>query len=110
MGHADVVFGADSWYNRGLHAGLRPRRSSGRHSSDMSDEAPPLIPDYSGACVCNVVPSLLGGFTDPPSWFPSAAFSARQVVLLVLDGLGWEQMAERRSITPSLHALAGGPI
>ena len=37
-------------------------------------------------------------------------FSARQVVLLVLDGLGWQQMAERRSITPSLHALTGGPI
>ncbi len=75
----------------------------------MSDEAP-LIPDYSGACVCNVVPSLLGGFTEPPSWFPAGAFEARQIVLLVLDGLGWQQLAERRSIAPSLHALAGGPI
>jgi predicted AlkP superfamily pyrophosphatase or phosphodiesterase len=75
----------------------------------MSDEAP-LIPDYSGACVCNVVPALFGGFTEPPSWFPAAAFSARQVVMLVLDGLGWEQMAHRRSLTPSLHAMTGGPI
>ena len=75
----------------------------------MSDEAP-LLPDYSGACVCNVVPSLLGGFNEPPAWFPAAAFSARQVVLLVLDGLGWQQMVERRSITPALHALTGGSI
>ena len=75
----------------------------------MSDE-PPLLPDYSGACVCNVVPTLLGGVTESPAWFPPAAFSARQIVLLVLDGLGWQQLVERRSITPSMHALTGGPI
>ena len=33
-----------------------------------------------------------------------------QVVLLVLDGLGWEQLEPRRSLAPSLYAMEGGPI
>jgi hypothetical protein len=35
---------------------------------------------------------------------------AEQVVLLVVDGLGWEQLQERRSLAPTLAAMAGGPI
>ena len=41
---------------------------------------------------------------------PAAALEARQVVLLVLDGLGWEQMQARRSLVPTMSAMAGGPI
>jgi hypothetical protein len=41
---------------------------------------------------------------------PAAASAARQVVLLVLDGLGWEQLQERAEAAPTLHAMAGGPI
>src|SRR5690348_780570 len=74
----------------------------------MDDESP-LIPDYGGACVCNVVPVLLGGH-DRPEWFPERALEARQVVLLVFDGLGWEQMGERASMIPTMRSLRGGPI
>jgi hypothetical protein len=35
---------------------------------------------------------------------------ARQVVLLVLDGLGWSQLDARRGLAPVLTALEGGPI
>lgn len=58
----------------------------------------------------NVVPALLGPPDEAPPWLPAAALDARQVVLFVVDGLGWEQLAERRSIAPTLAAMAGGPI
>jgi hypothetical protein len=70
----------------------------------------PLLPDYGGACIANVVPALLGPEDDTPSWMPRAAVEARQVVLLVLDGLGWEQMCARRSLVPTLSAMEGAAI
>ncbi len=36
--------------------------------------------------------------------------TAKQKVLLVLDGLGWDQLQDRQTITPTLHAMSGGPI
>ena len=41
---------------------------------------------------------------------PEPLLDARQVVLLVLDGLGWEQLQERRHACPTLAAMAGQPI
>lgn len=41
---------------------------------------------------------------------PEPVTGAGQAVLLVLDGLGWEQLQERRHIAPTIAALAGGPI
>jgi len=70
----------------------------------------PLLPDYGAACVTNVVPALLGPPDDAPSWVPGTAADARQVVLFVLDGMGWEQLAARPSLAPTLAAMEGGPI
>ena len=56
----------------------------------------PLLPDYAGACLSNLVPAILEPSTDSPSWFPVEAVGAEQVVLLVLEGLGWEQFEDRR--------------
>jgi len=69
----------------------------------------PLLPDYGGACITNVVRALT---TDgpPPPWLPEPAVGAAQVVLLVLDGLGWEQLRERPRVAPILAAMAGGAI
>ena len=55
----------------------------------------PVLPDYGGACITNVVPALLGAgrTADLPAWFPAPVVDADQVVLLVLDGLGWDQLA-----------------
>ncbi|HYZ99695.1 MAG TPA: alkaline phosphatase family protein [Acidimicrobiales bacterium] len=74
----------------------------------MVDEL--LLPDYDGACVTNVVPALLGPPEDAPAWLPAAATDARQVVLFVLDGMGWNQLGLRRPLAPTLTAMAGGPI
>lgn len=71
----------------------------------------PTLPQYAGANVRGIVPALLaprGG--SRPAWIPSVAASAEQVVLLVLDGLGWEQLQERRHLAPTLASLNGGPI
>jgi len=70
----------------------------------------PVLPDYRGACIANVVPRLLGGRAasgDGHDWLPAAAEHARQVVLLVVDGLGWGQLRDRAALAPTLSAAAG---
>ena len=76
----------------------------------MADERP-LLPDYEGACITNIVPALLEPGQAWPTWIPAAAEDADQVVLLVLDGLGWEQLRGSPAAWPRRSAgLAGGPI
>ncbi|MCU1494071.1 MAG: hypothetical protein JWO62_1835 [Acidimicrobiaceae bacterium] len=84
----------------------------GAIASRAADAAQPLLPDYGGACLSEVVPTLLrrGEHFSAPTWLAPVAFEARQVVLLVLDGLGWDQLSERRRNAPTLASLAGGPV
>jgi hypothetical protein len=70
----------------------------------------PVLPDYGGACTSGIVPALLDDPDELPGWFPSTANGAAQVVVLVLDGLGWEQFDQRRAIMPTLSAMEGRAI
>jgi len=73
----------------------------------------PIIPDYAGANVRGIVPALLGPATwetGLPDWMPSSVAGSRSVVLLVLDGLGWDQLQEHRSLMPTVASMSGGPI
>ncbi len=73
----------------------------------------PIIPDYSGANVRGIIPALLGPATwatGLPPWMPAPVSSARSVVLLVLDGLGWDQLQDHRHELPTVSAMVGGPI
>jgi predicted AlkP superfamily pyrophosphatase or phosphodiesterase len=71
----------------------------------------PVLPDYGGACLSSVVPTLLRRFdADVAPWLPEPARGARQVVLLVLDGLGWQQLEADRAHAPTVAAGQGGPI
>ena len=71
----------------------------------------PVLPTYSGASVRGLIPALLAPRGAPlPVWMPSLVGAAQQVVLLVIDGLGWEQLQERLALAPALAAMAGGPI
>ena len=84
----------------------------GAHPGDQPD---PVLPDWEGPCLQHVVPTLLGELAHPgrtalPGWFPEAVAGAGQVVLLVIDGLGEEQLRERASLAPVLVSGAGGPI
>jgi predicted AlkP superfamily pyrophosphatase or phosphodiesterase len=68
-----------------------------------------VLPDYGGACISSVVPALGARRTRREPWMPEALSEARQVVLLVVDGLGWEQMLEHRAELPTLAGAEGGP-
>jgi hypothetical protein len=71
----------------------------------------PLLPSYGGPCLSSLVPALTAVVTGrggpPPEWLPASARPARQVVLLVLDGLGWEQLTAHRELAPTLHGADG---
>ena len=47
---------------------------------------------------------------DRPTWLPGPLREAEQVVLLVLDGLGWLQLQSRAHFAPTMAGLEGGPI
>ncbi|MFA5885857.1 MAG: alkaline phosphatase family protein [Acidimicrobiia bacterium] len=68
----------------------------------------PTRAQYGGACVASVVPAILRG--EQPAWLPEAVHAARVVVLLVLDGLGWDALHSHPVHMPHLSAMAGGPI
>lgn len=70
----------------------------------------PVLPDYGGANLSSLVPALLEGEGERPAWLPEPVSAARQVVLLVLDGLGWEQLRQRPHLAPTLTAMTGRPI
>ena len=63
---------------------------------------------YEGPGVCGVVPALLGARNA--AWLPAEAGAARAVVLLVIDGLGWDALVERRGSLAAFDACDGGPI
>ena len=74
------------------------------------DNVEPHVPDYQGACVSNVLPAILEVPELGGDWLPAATSQARQVVVFVIDGLGWHQLEARRSLTPTMNEMAGGPI
>ncbi len=76
----------------------------------MVSDVQPVLPEYGGACLDGVIPALLAPAGDAPAWVPGPVVGADQVVLLVVDGLGWEQLRARESLAPTLAAMEGGPI
>jgi predicted AlkP superfamily pyrophosphatase or phosphodiesterase len=70
----------------------------------------PVLPDYGGACLSSIVPALATRRDDPPPWLPEPVRGAEQVVLLVLDGLGWEQLRRSTDSAPTLASGQGGII
>ena len=68
----------------------------------------PVRPDYGGRWIGAVVPALRGA--EPVDWLPEPAVVARRVVLLVLDGLGWNLLRARAARVPNLAAMEGVAI
>src|SRR5262245_20325523 len=69
-----------------------------------------VLPEYGGGCIANVVPCLIDQPDQLPAWMPSEVAAADRILLLVLDGLGWEQLEARRDLAPTLSAMSGGRI
>jgi len=68
----------------------------------------PVRPVYDGPGVASLVPALLGA--ADASWLPAPAQRAESVVLLVIDGLGWDALGTHGSSVPTLAALEGRAI
>ena len=88
-----------------------PDHRYGRETMDHSvgEATTPVVPAYHDACVTALVPALLEG-SAAPAWLPAKVLQARQILLLVLDGLGWLQLRDRTEVAPTLTDMAGGPI
>jgi hypothetical protein len=69
-----------------------------------------VLPDYDAGCISNIVPALLEYPPLGDGWMPPGVAEAEQVVLLVIDGLGWHQLQERTELAPTLAGATGGPI
>jgi hypothetical protein len=68
----------------------------------------PIHPDLDGASVAGIVPALLA--RPRHTWLPEVVRDAAQVVLLVLDGLGWSAIDAHRAVLPTIASMQGGPI
>jgi hypothetical protein len=68
----------------------------------------PVRPSYGGDAITSLIPALVGGRPAPA--MPSCVEGADAVVLLLLDGLGWQAVEAHRSLLPELAGLEGGPI
>ena len=66
----------------------------------------PVLPAYGGGCVADIVPAILEpGRSAAASPLPAEVLDARAVVVLVLDGLGAEQLAARQRVAPTLNEM-----
>jgi hypothetical protein len=68
----------------------------------------PVVPALEGASIAGIVPGFVGGRAY--DWIPRTALEARSVVLLVLDGLGWNALGEHADLLPAMGAMEGGKI
>jgi hypothetical protein len=66
----------------------------------------PVRPTYDDACLNNLVRALRA--REP--WVPETVRDAQAVVLLVIDGLGWNILDAHRSVLPTVASLEGGPM
>ena len=77
----------------------------------MSHQAP-VLPRYGSGSLSDIVPFLCspvrGGAV--PAWMPALVHGAERVVLLLIDGLGWNQLSARTHVAPTLASMSGGPI
>jgi predicted AlkP superfamily pyrophosphatase or phosphodiesterase len=82
--------------------------------TEMRAGSEPVLPAYGGACIASLTPALLDVVfktgAEVPDWLPEPARNASQIVLLVVDGLGWAQLKSAARVTPTLSSGTGGPI
>jgi len=68
------------------------------------------IVDYGRASLADVLPSALAALGVPGEPNPLALQPAECVVVLLVDGLGWQLLAEHGEHAPFLSSLAGRPL
>ncbi len=71
------------------------------------DVEQPIKPAFGRGCITELMPALVGASSGPTL---PATFDSGPRVLLVLDGLGWDQLQSNAEVMPTLAAFDGGPI
>lgn len=70
----------------------------------------PTLPAFDGDCITGLVPALLGA-AEPSlldaslSLLDAEVLESSAVVMLVLDGLGWNQLQQRAGLAPTLTSM-----
>jgi predicted AlkP superfamily pyrophosphatase or phosphodiesterase len=76
--------------------------------------ADPILPDFSGGAISNIIPYLLSPQAhqqgNAPDWIPAAAVGAKRAVVLIIDGLGWNQFQERTALAPTMANMSASRI
>jgi len=85
---------------------LRRRGLAG--PSPYAHPVDPVLPAFDGASVAGIIPALFGRVDD--AWIPEVARTAKAVVVLVLDGLGWSALQDHAREMPRLTAMDGAAI
>lgn len=67
----------------------------------------PIRPAFGSGCITELMPALVG--VSSGDGLP-ARYPAGPRVLLVLDGLGWDQLQDNAALMPTLARFEGGPI
>lgn len=70
----------------------------------------PIRPAFGTGCLTEILPAMLGYPPAGGSALPIDLSGPEPKVLLVLDGLGWEQLQARLHVAPTIASFAGGPI
>jgi hypothetical protein len=74
----------------------------------VSGELLPVLPATGGVSVAGLIPALIG--ERPAPWMPGPVTGATSVVLLVLDGLGANEVENRPAILSEINAMEGTQI
>jgi len=69
-----------------------------------------MIPRFGDDCVTRLIPALLDPRARPFAALPDGIADVSAVVLLVVDGLGWNQLGQRPRVAPVLSEMEGGPV
>lgn len=68
----------------------------------------PVCPAYDGAAITGLIPGLIGG--EAAAWLPAPVHGAECVVLLLLDGLGWNALQSYLGELTTLASMEGAAI
>ena len=73
------------------------------------DEPKPTLPAFGGGCIADLVPALLEPTELPQRLLDEGVLDSAAVVMLVLDGLGWNQLQQRAHLAPTLMSMKRRP-
>ncbi len=67
-----------------------------------------IIPSHSGLAISSIVPAIVMGHAN--EMIPEEVLDSSRVVLLVIDGLGWNQFERNKDTVPCLNSAVSTAI